>query len=68
LRLVWALAVFAKQKVTQGSVLPAPLTQEAPAKQSTNTDLPTTQPKAVEAALACSYTVAETITPAFCRK
>jgi preprotein translocase subunit SecG len=44
------LAVFAKQKVTQGSVLPAPLTQEAPVKQSTNTDLPVTQPKAVEAA------------------
>jgi preprotein translocase subunit SecG len=59
------LAVFAKQQVTQGSVLPAPLTQEAPAKQSTNTDLPVTQPKAVEAAPAPVVTPvpAETITP-----
>lgn len=48
------LAVFAKQKVTQGSVLPAPLTQPAPV----NTDLPTTQPKAVEATPAPVETVA----------
>lgn len=43
------LAVFAKQKVTQGNFLPAPLTQPAPVKQSTNTDLPT-QTKAAEVA------------------
>ena len=40
------LAVFAKQAVTQGAVLPAPVVQKAPA----NTDLPVTAAPAVETA------------------